>query len=151
MNTDTLSNNRLIAEFANHKPTIEYCVGSVKDETICYSPKNVGFDWYPEQKKECERWLSENLQRAQKNGHELIKFEWYRHYESDWNDLMPVVEKITQLDSAFRIVIGNVNTYAHFDSQKTKQVNEKPIAAVYSAVVDFIAWYNQNNKPDTKN
>ena len=70
-------------------------------------------------------------------------------FNSDWNWLMEVVEKIESLNYVFEIKItwcrikqienGNV-IVLRWEEDKTK------IEAVYNACVEFIKWYNNQNK-----
>ena len=70
-------------------------------------------------------------------------------YHEDWNWLMEVVEKIESLNYVVEIKItwcrikqienGNV-IVLRWEEEKTK------IEAVYNAVVEFIKWYNNQNK-----
>ena len=84
-------------------------------------------------------------------------------YDSHWNWLMPIVEKIerTQLvgyeythddkPASFRVAIF-VNCcdicVANSTGDNLIEITAAPskIEAVYSAVVQFIQWYNQQNK-----
>ena len=74
-------------------------------------------------------------------------------YNTDWNWLMEVVEKIESFNSnlqSFSINGNRVeikdfsvkqNLFSYYnDTEKTK------IQAVYNACVEFIKWYNLNNK-----
>ena len=70
-------------------------------------------------------------------------------YHEDWNWLIEVVEKIESLNYVFEIKItwcrikqienGNV-IVLRWEEDKTK------IEAVYNTVVEFIKWYNNQNK-----
>lgn len=78
-------------------------------------------------------------------------------YHSDWNWLMPVVEKIESLShrKGRRYYLFMEQSYVQI---KVDRMNEEPfgkwgtssnydkIGAVYRAVVDFIKHYNQQNK-----
>ena len=75
-------------------------------------------------------------------------------YHTDWNCLMPVIEKIQEMkevnacwitESGMRISFsGNVrpeiNTFYSYNSHTT----ESKIGTIYYAVVQFITWYNLN-------
>jgi hypothetical protein len=58
-------------------------------------------------------------------------------YHSDWNLLMPIVEKI-ELFSCYVIDSKTLSTIieCHYNSK---------IKSTYQAVVEFIKWYNQQN------
>ena len=60
------------------------------------------------------------------------------HYESDWNWLMKVVEKIFK--DFYKI--NPCPIYLKINIEKA--LNEVNIEAVYNACVEFIKWYNQN-------
>jgi len=84
---------------------------------------------------------------------------WYEleelSFHTDWNWLMPVVDKIESLvfdeTNSFNVTIGatsycviqdsNGECYdMAYDGQRTK------LLCVYQAVVEFIKWYNSTNK-----
>lgn len=73
-------------------------------------------------------------------------------YQSDWNLLMEVVEKIENLHEANNVLIGTNLTYIQIhnkaiNEQETfKGVGKAKIEAVYNAVVAFIEWYNSAEK-----
>jgi hypothetical protein len=66
-------------------------------------------------------------------------------YNSDWNDLMEVVEKIESLGYSFRVE-GSTVIVKHTDSEFKEMFGYSEtyskIEAVYNAVVEFIEWYN---------
>jgi hypothetical protein len=111
-----------------------------------------------------------------KNDNELIaEFMGYKQlsaitdlsgYYNEWNTLMPVVEKIAKIVTPENEIIHNGDE-SRFDSfyprtfgmlnAETKQfmvrINRFPlyqadslIGATHQAVVDFIKWYNEQNK-----
>jgi hypothetical protein len=60
---------------------------------------------------------------------------WF--YESSWDMLMPVVEKIDSLHNNHPFEVAEFcNGY---------QISAK-INIIYQAVIEFIKWHNQNNK-----
>ena len=67
-----------------------------------------------------------------------LNFENSKHntYHKDWNDLMEVVKKIE--------VIGKTELKfsIHFENVKLSS----DIQVVYNACLEFIKWYNQQNK-----
>ena len=72
------------------------------------------------------------------------------NYHSDWNWLMEVVEKIESLEiGRFKVEIYNTNCriYDHeeFDEISDLSAGTK-IEATYNACIEFIKWYNQQNK-----
>ena len=77
-------------------------------------------------------------------------------YHEDWNWLMVVVEKIESLEIFDRMGRFNINT-KNFDENYTSFITDKDeyfiqcegdtkIEAVYNAVLEFIKWYNNQNK-----
>lgn len=81
-------------------------------------------------------------------------------YHSSWDALMPVVEKIEALqDNSIQFYIKDRRAYVERDTQASLADESLPdlpecysgfceskIEAVYSAVVQFIKWYNTNSK-----
>ena len=71
-------------------------------------------------------------------------------FESDWNWLMEVVEKIESLGGA--VCIGNcvmiifylTDVMGESYSKTRELIGETKIQAVYNACVEFIKWYNEN-------
>ena len=122
----TIENNKLIAEFLSVK--IHPC------ETI------EKFKFLPIE------------ERGLYNGYFIDELK----YHEDWNWLMEVVEKIESLEIFDRMGRFNINT-KNFDENYTSFITDKDedfiqcegetkIEAVYSAVVEFIKWYNNQNK-----
>ena len=67
-------------------------------------------------------------------------------FNSDWNWLMEVVEKIESIGFTFetkknwaRITRKGENIILRWEEDKTK------IEAVYNACIEFIKWYNENS------
>lgn len=70
-------------------------------------------------------------------------------YHKQWNWLMPVVEKIEGL--GFQMFIHNDGCYMrkwHFKGNFPYfgNIEDSKIEATYKTVVQFIQWYNLNNK-----
>jgi hypothetical protein len=78
-------------------------------------------------------------------------------YDSDWNYLMPVIEKIEKLKIEDQIEAGFVTIwsrkdgctieykmYESSDFYVSTKVTTTKIKAVYDTVVQFIKWYNLN-------
>jgi len=75
-------------------------------------------------------------------------------FHSDWNWLMLAVEKINSFESGrFTVQINSMDTYIHdlvkggyiFQSECKWQTYEL-INSVYEAVIEFIKWYNEQQK-----
>lgn len=79
-------------------------------------------------------------------------------YNSDWNWLMEVVEKIKSLGFRYICYLTDEKSYVTFSNYTEEQINSNvfigsngkgyetennPIEAVYNACVEFIKWYNQ--------
>lgn len=62
-------------------------------------------------------------------------------YDTDWNALMPVVEKIESLK--FRTDIGGTYCEIHTPKIIFNEFNDTKIKATYNSVIAFINWYNQ--------
>lgn len=75
----------------------------------------------------------------------------YLYFNSDWNWLMQVVEKIENTsykeDSFFNVHIGSLADCT-IQNAKYEQIINKisttKIEAVYDACVEFVKWYNKN-------
>ena len=66
-------------------------------------------------------------------------------YHEDWNWLMLVVDKIESIKGT-QIFINGISCEIMFKGKViTKHFNTK-IEAVYNACVEFIKWYNKQNK-----
>ena len=67
-------------------------------------------------------------------------------YHEDWNWLMEVVEKIESL--GYRIEIVKHICRIYLSNKETIIISENipKIEAVYNACVEFIKWYNNQNK-----
>lgn len=116
----------------------------------------------------------ENISENNKLIAEFMDYEWYavntphiavrkpnggvRHFQSNWDDLMEVIEKIESLEIDklsfnFKIEKDRVSFfYTHTDEPK-KQIEmffewgqKTKIGNTYKIVVEFIKWYNLNNK-----
>ena len=122
----TIENNKLIAEFLSVK--IHPC------ETI------ENFKFLPIE------------ERGLYNGYFIDELK----YHEDWNWLMVVVENIESLEIFDRMGRFNINT-KNFDENYTSFITDKDedfiqcegdtkIEAVYNATVEFIKWYNNQNK-----
>jgi hypothetical protein len=106
-----------------------------------------------------------NKQESNKLLAEFMGFEWYeinkpyiavrepnggiRHFSTDWNDLMQVVEKIENYNEFTSVLFAPQgcaidvcidNGFAFSNDCNTK------IEAVYNACVEFVQWYNNQNK-----
>tara|TARA_R100001443_G_scaffold105969_1_gene115197 strand:+ start:518 stop:883 length:366 start_codon:yes stop_codon:yes gene_type:complete len=63
-------------------------------------------------------------------------------YHTDWNWLMPVVDKIKSISGKLPTHIGNIPNDEDWESNNFLSTN---IEETYRAVIEFIKDYNQNN------
>jgi hypothetical protein len=86
---------------------------------------------------------------------EFMEYEWFevnkpyiavrdangsiQHFQTDWNDLMKVVEKLYNTK-------GSYNLHKNIEDAFIYKVDSSRIEAVYNACLDFIKWYNEQNK-----
>ena len=79
----------------------------------------------------------------------------YSKYDSDWNWLMKVVDKIESFvlndDNSFNVTIGATNYCVIQDSygeiyENIEDSEETKLLTVYKAIIKFIKWYNEQNK-----
>ena len=76
----------------------------------------------------------------------------YSKYDSDWNWLMEVVEKIEETEIENNILmlesIGNEAKFIYDDGCRflNSNIGETKIEAVYNACIEFIKWYNEKNQ-----
>jgi hypothetical protein len=65
-------------------------------------------------------------------------------FHSDWNWLMPVVEKIAKIENDVYCDSQDFKSMSA-SSKVTMLLISNPISMVYKEVVDFIKWYNQQS------
>ena len=120
---NTTENNKIIAEFLEWKFKPKFDCYVVPFNYVDY------LDGTPFINKICH---VENLQ-----------------FNSDWNWLMVVVEKIESLHESNNVLIGTNITYVQIHNKvRNEQETFKGVAdtkneAVYNACVTFIEWYNK--------
>lgn len=83
----------------------------------------------------------------------------YSKYDSDWNWLMKVVDKIESFvlndGNSFNVTIGATNYCVIQDSygeiyENIEDSEETKLLTVYKAIIKFIKWYNKQNKNNDK-
>ena len=83
----------------------------------------------------------------------------YSKYDSDWTWLMPVVEKIEQLKNGYGFtfsvkISGNYCTIESYNYSLIVRIvecnNITKFKSVYNACIEFIKWYNEQNKNNEK-
>ena len=122
----TTENNKIIAEFMiKQEPTENFCVGSIGQEVGVFTG---------------------------------IKTEYFKYedlkFHSDWNWLMEVVEKIESIsfgeDNFINVTIGcgfNCTIQdAHGKLFKLSTWEHTKIKTVYNTCLEFIKYYNEQNK-----
>ena len=72
------------------------------------------------------------------NAEDLYRFLRY-NYNTDWNRLMQVVEKIFSLDDYYHFK----QTLGQFDTSIRDRFPNKE--GVYNQCIEFIKWYNENS------
>ena len=75
----------------------------------------------------------------------------YSKYSKDWNWLMQVVEKIENLSKEGETYMFSITKFSARVTYKGSRIVDLPIdntkiEAVYNACVEFIKWYNKQNK-----
>ena len=81
-----------------------------------------------------------------------IDFKDVKNYHLDWNWLMEVVEKIEETEIENNILmlesIGNEAKFIYDNGCRflNSNIGETKIEAVYNACIEFIKWYNEQNK-----
>ena len=74
-----------------------------------------------------------------------------KKYHSDYNWLMEVVEKIeTSKDNDFTVYINNdcckISGFELYPNLHIVELSTTKIQSVYNACLEFIKWYNEQNK-----
>ena len=72
-------------------------------------------------------------------------------FHSDWNWLMQVVEKIENLSKEGETYMFSITKFSARVTYKGSRIVDLPIdntkiEAVYNACIEFIKWYNEQNK-----
>jgi hypothetical protein len=144
----TEEGNKIIADFMEDEAEVEYYVGN--EDSICYSPKNVGshFSWPASQKQEAERWLREQKEKypdgwVTKDGFCVQRIENYPRYNSSWDWLMPACHKWDSLTDA-DIIEGTWYQYEELCEILDAKVSLYEILPVWEQLVKNIEWYNQS-------
>lgn len=119
---EIIEGNKLIAEFDGYK--------FVNDDSLAYPN---GYYYYPNDG--CGNSLKE-----------LEEFE----YNSSWDWLMPVIEKIEKTGCCASIINNGCNIKTFISGDNGFNLNacdfESKIQTVYAVVVEYIKWYNKKLK-----
>jgi hypothetical protein len=72
----------------------------------------------------------------------------YLAFDTSYDWLMPVIEKIVDInDNVFWIIIGGDNEVGFNNNTGSRnEINYNGIESTYQKVVEFIKWYNKNEK-----
>lgn len=131
---DTLTNNRMIAEFMGWKDVKHLTMSP--DASTKFSNEYLRFDG-PE---------GESL------SYYYDDIESHINYHKDWSLLMPVVEKIESIKNEegnpkYTVIIeGNECIVRRNDNRRTicRCGKDSKLEAVYRAITQFLTWLNQN-------
>lgn len=116
-----IENNRLIAEFMAFQTRTD----AIDDRVLAYYVGNV----------------IKNADNSKNKNEENVFHPEDMRFDTDWNWLMEVVEKIESL--SFDVVINyNICTITNGENEFRHEVGQK-IYATYQAVIEFINWYNE--------
>ena len=130
MKTEKIEGNTLISEFMGQKFYAYKGNHSYKK----------GFKSY----KKCEDFILKN--KLEGYAPEIGWKMGLGKYDSSWDSLIPVVEKIEDMKIMMEITLSTVNVFSSlngFDDFYVKGKTKK--AAVWLAVVEILKWCNQNN------
>lgn len=138
---NTTENNKLIAEFMGAKEIITETTHRIYKEFEMYG-------------------IIESIEDREDTKHFYQPEEML--FNSDWNWLMEVVEKIESLKSPydgfswsvepFSVLINRNNVYIQVDAGKSDDISfpdmhcKTKIEMVYNTCVEFIKWYNEQSK-----
>lgn len=93
------------------------------------------------------RWLGQYKNQFTKRIYELKELD----FDSDWNLLMEVVEKINVL--GYEVLIGRISCQINPISDRENPISAmvcgdiyKKIEITYDAIIQFIKWHNQQKQ-----
>lgn len=70
---------------------------------------------------------------------------WKSMYDTDWNELMPVIDRIEALGYSVNIISKSCSIFVNREWQ-FRYTSDTKIEAAYNSVLSFIKWHNQQNK-----
>lgn len=124
MNINIIKNNKLIALFMGG-------ITSEMNNRIVQGYQNIWLPFYG-----LCNWCTIELGNGQ-----ILK------YHENWAWLMPVVEKIESLNICSVVIDNRIGCQiTHYDGEFDILYGAKKIEAVYSAVITFIKWYNDEQQ-----
>ena len=124
-----IENNKIIAEFLGANPFKEF----VNKEIYSYEMYGI-IESIVEDEHSKQFYLPEEML-----------------FDTDWNWLMEVVEKIESFNYDFKIlggcwvVVTDCDTDRNESEEILESFGETKIDTVYNAVVEFIKWHNKQN------
>jgi hypothetical protein len=122
-----LEGNKLIAEFMGAKPCKDW----------------QGYDGY-----EHPHWLHFQWSNRVQDNLELYSYRYSQlEYHSSWDWLMPIIERIESLGYRWEIGMSTISPYHYCKIWSIGSIEGiSPLDAIYGACIEFIKWYNQNEK-----
>ena len=147
---EILDGNRLIAEFMGAKSTEEDHTDYNEDGSIKYTPNEDGSKWIFTTWSKPNGISDEMYKRFGWGDYTMGK--WY--YDTSWDWLMPVIDKIEDLHTVSNFGFVNVRIsqgYTEIEGTtekifKNSSVVGSKIKATWMAVVEFIKWHNTIQK-----
>jgi hypothetical protein len=98
----------------------------------------------PDKTFNIEQWWSGDSSDGRKKG-EFVGYSHQLEYNTSWDWLMPVVEKIEKLGLGY---FKYHYTWSYYNFKGNclwyKNNNEKGIMNLFFEVIEFIKWYNEN-------
>lgn len=154
MTPETLEGNKAIAIFMGRELEECYYVGN--GESICFSADSLK-QYYPTarlQKEACNKWLNEMNEKypdgwVAKGGYSVMMEEYAPFYNTDWNLLKSVVDKINNIgksDTALEYPTREEQVLKNRKAHVTHLRITESIATVWDKCVVFAKWYNNQNK-----
>ena len=101
----------------------------------------------------CTKYQYEGWYKNSEHNHRICDFDGLK-FNSSWDWLMPVVNKIESLplinDAGLCVLIEHsycriyLDNWGEYTTVVEKEKKKDKLNAVYLSIVEFIKWYNQN-------
>ena len=132
----TTENNKIIAEFMiKQEPTENFCVGSIGQEVGVFTGIKTEYFKYEDLKFHSDwNWLMEVVEKIEQT---TIKETYGQFNEKESNAIVSVV-----IENKFCQILSN----GIYLNEIVSENEETKIEAVYNACLEFIKWYNEQNK-----
>jgi hypothetical protein len=146
---NTNEGNKLIAEFMGYTHETEIVVCNYgMDFHYSYDKETVYSNMEPKLKRLETQYDGDHEQFFDSFDQEdEFKYKSYLSYHKSWDELMPVVEKI---EEEYEVsILGDeceISTMGYRVSRIVLVQDSNKLNGVYKAVVEFIQWYNRNEK-----